>query len=101
MPAAWSNKRERQYRHIRDSAEKRGKPEGRAEEIAARTVNKQRREHGETKSGKKRTSGTANPNKSLEARSKDELYNRAKQLGVEGRSKMNKGELVRAVRAKE
>ena len=95
---AWSDKDERQYEHIKDSAKKRGKSTKRAKEIAARTVNKERREEGHTKSGRKSTSGTGNPNRSLEDRSKQELYNRAKQLGIEGRSKMNKKELVRAIR---
>ena len=95
---AWSAKDERQYEHIKDSAKKRGKSTKRAKEIAARTVNKERREEGRTKSGRKSTSGTGNPNRSLEDRSKQELYNRAKQLGIEGRSKMDKQELVRAIR---
>jgi plasmid stabilization system protein ParE len=95
---AWSDKDERQYEHIKESAKKRGKSTERAKEIAARTVNKERREEGRTKSGRKSTSGTGNPNRSLEDRSKQELYNRAKQLGIEGRSKMSKQELVRAVR---
>lgn len=50
MPNAWSGKRERQYEHIKESEEKQGRSEKRAKEIAARTVNKQRREQGETKS---------------------------------------------------
>lgn len=95
---AWSNKDERQYEHIKESSEERGKSTSRAKEIAARTVNKQRREEGRTKSGRKTTSGTGNPNRRLEDRSKQELYNRAKQLDVSGRSKMNKSELVRAIR---
>lgn len=95
---SWSDKDERQYEHIKDSARKRGRSTSRAKEIAARTVNKQRRGEGRTKSGRKSTSGTGNPNRSLEDRSKQELYNRAKKLGIEGRSKMNKGELVRAIR---
>ena len=95
---AWSNKDERQYEHIKESAQKRGTSTSRAKEIAARTVNKERREEGRTKSGKKSSSGTGNPNRSLEDRSKQELYNRAKQLDVEGRSKMDKSELVRAIR---
>jgi plasmid stabilization system protein ParE len=95
---AWSDKDERQYEHIKDSARKRGKSTKRAKEIAARTVNKERREEGRTKSGRKSTSGTGNPNRSLEDRSKQELYNRAKQLGIEGRSKMDKKDLVRAIR---
>ena len=98
MPDAWSDKRERQYEHIKKSSRKRGASQKRAKEIAARTVNKQRRESGETKSGKQRTSGTGNPNSALEDRTKDELYNKAKQLGIEGRSRMNKGELVSAIK---
>jgi hypothetical protein len=95
---AWSNKDERQYEHIKESSRERGKSKGRAKEIAARTVNKQRREEGRTKSGRQTTSGTGNPTHRLEDRSKQELYNRAKQLDVSGRSKMSKSELVRAIR---
>ncbi len=95
---AWSDKRERQYEHIKQSQLEEGKPEDRAEEIAARTVNKQRRQEGEAEN--KRTQGTGNPNSRLEQRTKEELYNRAKQLGVEGRSKMSKDELVKAIRRK-
>lgn len=95
---AWSNKDERQYEHIKESAQDRGKSKDRAQEIAARTVNKQRREEGRTKSGRKTTSGTGNPNQSLDDRSKQELYNRAKELDIDGRSRMDKGELVRAIR---
>ena len=95
---AWSDKDERQYEHIKESAKKRGKSMKRAKEIAARTVNNERREEGRTKSGRKSTSGTGNPNRSLEDRSKQELYNRAKQLAIEGRNKMDKKELVRAIR---
>jgi hypothetical protein len=98
MPQAWSSKDERQYEHIKDSAKERGTSTGRAKEIAARTVNKQRREEGRTQSGRKSTSGTGNPNKPLDDRSKQELYNRAQQLDIEGRSKMSKDELVRAIR---
>ena len=96
MPKAWSKKDERQYEHIKQSGLERGQSEDRAEEIAARTVNKQRREEGRTPN--KRTEGTGNPNRSLETRSKQELYNRARQLDVEGRSKMSKQELVQAIR---
>ncbi len=96
MPGAWSPKAERQYQHIKESAEQRGTSPKRAKEIAARTTNKARRERGETPN--KTTSGTGNPNASLDARSKQELYNRAKRLGVDGRSRMNKAELVQAIR---
>lgn len=100
MPKAWSRKDERKYEHIKKDRRKKGMSEDRAEEIAARTVNKERREEGRTKSGKKTTSGTGNPTHSLEDRSKQELYNRARQLDIEGRSKMDKRELVRAIRRK-
>lgn len=93
----WSKKRERQYQHIKESLLEDGKPEDKAEEIAARTVNKQRRQEGSTENT--RTQGTGNPNTRLEERTKDELYNRAKELGVDGRSKMSKDELVSAIRA--
>ncbi|HET7274985.1 MAG TPA: Rho termination factor N-terminal domain-containing protein [Longimicrobiaceae bacterium] len=98
MPS-WSKKDERQYEHIKDSELDQGVGEDRAEEIAARTVNKQRREEGRTPN--KTTQGTGNPTNSLEDRTKDELYNRAKDLDIEGRSDMDKGDLVRAIRKKE
>ena len=96
MPQAWSDKDERKYEHIKESSVERGMSEDRAEEIAARTVNKGRREEGRTPN--KTTQGTGNPNRGLEARTVDELRNRAKQLKIAGRSKMNKQELVRAIR---
>ncbi len=96
MPKAWSNKDERMYEHIKESSKDRGKSEDKAQEIAARTVNKQRREEGRTPN--KRTQGTGNPNKGYEDRTRDELYNLAKEKNIEGRSKMNKEELVKAVR---
>jgi hypothetical protein len=96
MPTAWSNKDERKYEHIKESSEERGVPEKKAKEIAARTVNKQRREEGRTPN--KTTQGTGNPNRGLEARTVNELRNKAKELKIEGRSKMNKQELVRAIR---
>ena len=97
MPS-WSKKRERQYEHIKDSQKKRGKSDRRAKEIAARTVNKDRRESGETPS--KRTQGSGNPRQSLEERSREELYNMAKKLDIEGRSKMSKSDLVEAIRSR-
>lgn len=98
MPRAWSNKDERMYEHIKESSKERGKSEDRAEEIAARTVNKQRREEGRTPN--RRTEGTGNPNRGYEARTRDELYNIAKKKDVAGRSRMNKDELIRAIRDK-
>jgi len=95
----WTSKDERQYEHVKESSRERGASEDRASEIAARTVNKQRRSEGRTP--RKRSSGTGNPNRSLDDRSRDELYNRAKQLSIEGRSKMSKQELVDAIRSRQ
>lgn len=96
MPRGWTKKDERQYEHVKESSRKRGVETSRAKEIAARTVNKQRREEGRTPN--ERTQGTGNPTHSLDDRSKQELYNLAKKRGVANRSKMTKGELVRALR---
>ena len=96
MPDAWSGKDERKYEHIRDSSRERGASEERAREIAARTVNKERREEGRTPN--KRTQGTGNPNRGYEARSRDELYNLAREREIPGRSNMSKEELIRALR---
>ena len=101
MPKAWTDKDERMYEHVKESELERGKAEEKAEQIAARTVNKHRREEGRTESGKVRTEGTGNPTTRLDERTRDEVYNRAKELGVEGRSDMTKDELVDAVRDKE
>ena len=97
MPS-WTKKDERQYEHIKDSSRQRGKSPERAKEIAARTVNKSRRQKGETP--QKTTQGTGNPNTPLDERSKSELYNIAQDLNIEGRSKMNKSQLVRSIRSK-
>jgi hypothetical protein len=94
--AEWSQKDERQYEHIKQSVEERGAREEEAEEIAARTVNKQRRKEGRTPN--KTTQGTGNPNLALEDRTKQELYNLARQLKIESRSKMRKAELIAAIR---
>jgi len=99
-------KRARQYEHIKTSQRKRGSPESRAEEIAARTVNKERARGGEARSRSRTStqdissgrrgglrSGKAGPR----GRTRDQLYAEARHLGVEGRSKMNKAQLQRAV----
>ena len=105
----WSNKRERQYEHIKESAKERGTSTKRAKEIAARTVNKERARAGEAKessrlsrtdmsSGKRGglRSGTARP----KGRTKEQLYNEAKRRNVPGRSQMSKAQLQRAVDAR-
>src|SRR5215210_2045301 len=103
---AWSNKRERQYEHITDSAKEQGASAKRAKEIAARTVNKERARSGEAKTSSKSStsdmsssrrggqrSGTNRP----KGRTREQLYNEAKRLNIEGRSSMNKSQLQRAV----
>lgn len=97
MPDAWSAKDERQYQHILRSERQRGRDLATAKEIAARTVNQQRREEGRTPN--ERSQGTGNPNTSLEERTRDELYNLARERGIGGRSQMNKQELVHALRS--
>lgn len=97
MPS-WTRKEDREYEHIKEGYEKRGTQHDRAQEIAARTVNKQRRERGETPN--KRTEGTGNPRHGLQARTKDELENMARDEGIRGRSRMKKDELIEAIRRK-
>ena len=101
MPKAWSGKRERQYEHIKDSEKKQGRSTKRAKEIAARTVNKQRAQKGETKSSSSRSrSGSSSRSRSGSSnggKTREQLYQQAKRLGIEGRSKMNKQQLQRAV----
>lgn len=99
-------KRARQYEHIKQSQRKRGTSEQRAEEIAARTVNKERARSGESRTRSRTSvkdissgrrgglrSGTSKP----KGRTREQLYNEARHLGIEGRSKMNKAQLQRAV----
>jgi hypothetical protein len=105
VPRAWSAKRERQYKHIRDSLEDRGTSEDKAEEIAARTVNKERARRGEAKQSSKLSKkdissgrrGGLRSHKGPGGRTRDQLYEEAKRKGIEGRSKMNKAQLERAV----
>jgi plasmid stabilization system protein ParE len=96
MPEGWSDKDERKYEHIKDSNLERGMKQGRAKEVAARTVNRDRREEGRTPN--RRSQGTGNPNRSYDERSRDELYNIAKERDVAGRSRMTKAELIEALR---
>jgi hypothetical protein len=104
MPKAWSAKRERQYEHIKDSEKKQGRSTKRAKEIAARTVNKERAQKGETKgsssrsqSSRSRSSSSSRSSSGNGSRTKEQLYEQAKRLGIDGRSKMNKQQLQRAV----
>jgi hypothetical protein len=99
-------KRARQYEHIKDNARKRGASTDRAEELAARTVNKERARSGEARDSSRlsvrdvssgRRGGLRSGTNRPRGRTKEQLYEEAKQLGVEGRSKMNKAQLLRAV----
>jgi hypothetical protein len=102
---AWNAKRERQYEHIKEGLEKRGTKESKAEEIAARTVNKERARSGEAKTASRSSvqdissgrRGGLRSHKGSGGRTKEQLYNEAKHKGIEGRSKMNKAQLERAL----
>jgi hypothetical protein len=102
---AWSRKRERQYEHVKEGLEDRGRSEDEAEEIAARTVNKERARSGEAKQASRTStedisSGRRGGLRSHEGpggRTRDQLYEEAKQKNVKGRSRMNKQQLERAV----
>src|SRR5438105_11759326 len=102
---AWNTKRERQYEHIKEGLEQRGRSEDLAEEIAARTVNKERARSGEAKTASRSSvkdissgrRGGLRSHKGPGGRTKEQLYNEAKRKGVRGRSKMNKKQLERAV----
>ena len=105
-PKAWSAKRERQYEHIKDSLEDRGTSVDKAEEIAARTVNKERAQAGEAKTSSRlsrtdmsssRRGGLRSGTRRPKGRTRDQLYEEAKSMGIEGRSKMTKEQLQRAV----
>ncbi|MFD0275565.1 plasmid stabilization protein [Kitasatospora sp. NPDC127111] len=105
MPAGSNKKRERQYEHIKESALDRGESEKRAKEIAARTVNKERARHGESKTASRSSTqdmssskrGGQRSHSGSEGPTYDQLYNEAKQRNVHGRSKMNKKELANAL----
>jgi hypothetical protein len=103
---AWSNKRERQYEHIKESAKERGASTKRAKEIAARTVNKERARSGEARESSRtsrrdissgRRGGLRSRTGRPKGRTKEQLYNEAKRRNIPGRSKMNKQQLQRAV----
>jgi plasmid stabilization system protein ParE len=103
---AWSPKRERQYEHVKENLEDRGTPEEKAEEIAARTVNKERARQGEAKTSSRlsrtdissgRRGGLRSGTRRPKGRTREQLYEEAKRLRIDGRSKMNKEQLQRAV----
>ena len=109
MPSTWTDKQERKYEHIRDSEREQGASLDRSKEIAARTVNKERAQRGQSQTASRSStddmsssrrgglrSGTNRPR----GRTKAQLYNEAKQRGVKGRSSMTKAQLQRAVDAK-
>ena len=99
-------KRARQYEHIKKSQREQGASEDRAEEVAARTVNKERARQGESRESSRtstrdissgRRGGQRSGRSGPRGRTRDQLYNEARQLGIDGRSKMNKAQLARAV----
>ena len=103
------SKRDRQYEHIKDSERERGCPEARAEEIAARTVNKERARSGESRTRSRtsvndissgRRGGLRSGRPGPRGRTREQLYQEARKLGVAGRSGMNKAQLQRAVDAR-
>lgn len=102
----WSDRRERQYEHIKKGLLRRGESEDTAEEIAARTVNKERARAGESKD-RSRTSvkdissgrrGGLRSHSGPGGRTYDQLYNEARERGVRGRSRMSKAQLERALK---
>ena len=102
---AWSDKRERQYEHIKEALEDRGRSERTAKQIAARTVNKERARAGEAKESSRTSTddissgrrGGLRSHKGPGGRTKEQLYNEAKARNIPGRSKMNKAQLAKAV----
>ncbi|MFF1542672.1 plasmid stabilization protein [Streptomyces sp. NPDC058291] len=106
MPQGSNAKRERQYEHIKEGAEKRGAGKGRAKEIAARTVNKERARSGESKTASKTSTqdpksapqrGGERSHRGAQGPTKDQLYAEAKKRGIDGRSSMSKKELANAL----
>ena len=102
---AWSDKRERQYEHVKDSALDRGEDEDTAEEIAARTVNKARAQAGESEEASRTSLEDDSPSRrggrrsheGAQGRTKEQLYQDARREGIEGRSRMSKAELEQAL----
>jgi hypothetical protein len=106
---AWSDKRERQYEHIKDSAKERGASTKRAKQIAAATVNKERARKGEARTASRastrdissgRRGGLRSGTNRAKGRTKEQLYNEAKRRGIKGRSRMSKRQLQNALAGK-
>jgi hypothetical protein len=105
MPAGSSPKRERQYQHVKASAKKRGESTDRAEEIAARTVNKERARSGEARTASRSSikdvssghRGGKRSHSGAQGRTKEQLYNEAKKRDIKGRSTMSKAQLEKAL----
>ena len=101
----WSQKRERQYKHIKSGLRKRGRSEEAAEEIAARTVNKERARKGEAQESSRLSRrdissgrrGGLRSHSGPRGRTKDQLYEEARDMNIPGRSRMTKAQLLRAV----
>ena len=102
---AWNRKRERQYEHIKEGLEDHGRSEDVAEEIAARTVNKERARAGEARQASRTSTkdissgrrGGLRSHRGPGGRTREQLYNEARRKGIRGRSKMTKAQLQRAV----
>jgi hypothetical protein len=105
MPKAWNAKRERQYEHIKEGLEEKGRSEDTAEEIAARTVNKERARAGEAEQKSKSSvddisssrRGGLRSHRGSGGRTREQLYEEAKKKNIKGRSSMNKDQLEKAV----
>jgi hypothetical protein len=104
-PRTWSNKRERQYEHIKEGLVEQGRPEDTAEEIAARTVNKERARAGEARTASPTSTrdissgrrGGLRSHRGPGGRTYRQLYQEAKDRGIDGRSKMSKAQLARVL----
>ncbi|WP_328697604.1 plasmid stabilization protein [Streptomyces sp. NBC_00342] len=106
MPAGSSKKRERQYEHIKESQEEQGASKGRAKEVAARTVNKQRARSGESRTASRTSTqdrksayerGGERSHKGAQGPTRDQLYAEARKKNIDGRSSMNKEQLRKAL----
>ena len=109
MPVEWTEKQERKYQHIIESERDSGESQKRAKEIAARTINKERAQRGQSRTASSSSindvtsshrGGVRSGRSGPRGRTKAQLYNEARQRGIQGRSKMNKAQLQRAVDAR-